>query len=261
MNHMARCEARVAEALANAEAYHEAYYNAGTFGGPGLHLHRRCMEFVGQTLSVPQLECIYATLATWGMHRMGPGGSKMLAFEHFEASVMTLRDHLTRARHFDHRYMDKADWDVLRQVFLGVRVMASSSTLVGNSKVMAHLLPNLVPPIDREYTLMYLRGNKNVPNGAEREWLVMRQLLAGFFFPVAADTGFRARAGSWMANTSKYLWDTSLMKAIDNVVIGAMKTRKDGSIALGGMAGVAKAEVKPPSFAIAQPRTSGAPGQ
>ena len=41
---------------------------------------------------------------------------------------------------------------------------------MGNSKVLAHLLPNLIPPVDREYTLTFLFRNKQVTNGLNEEW-------------------------------------------------------------------------------------------
>jgi hypothetical protein len=36
------------------------------------------------------------------------------------------------------------------------------TSLVGNPKMLAYLLPNLVPPIDREYRLNFLLRNKQI---------------------------------------------------------------------------------------------------
>ena len=43
--------------------------------------------------------------------------------------------------------------------------------------------------------------------------------------PVVADPVFRAKAEAWMAAPVQFPWDTSIMKVVDNLVIGAGKTR------------------------------------
>lgn len=101
--------------------------------------------------------------------------------------------------------------------------MASGTSIVGNSKVMAHMIPNIVPPIDREYTLKYLKGNTNIRNGLDYEWKLMKGVISEIFIPVAKDTEFVKKANAWIDNQSEYPWDTSIFKVIDNLVIGARK--------------------------------------
>ena len=76
--------------------------------------------------------------------------------------------------------------------------MASGASLVGNSKVMHYMLPNAIPPIDREYTLRFLRGNTTIRNDLEVEWLTMKEIISQFFVPVASDTTFYSKAEQWM---------------------------------------------------------------
>ena len=102
--------------------------------------------------------------------------------------------------------------------------MASETRLVGNSKVMHHMMPNIVPPIDREYTLGYLHGKKNIRNGIDEEWGLMKGIISGFFIPVACNAEFDSKATTWVARQTaglEYPWDTSVMKVIDNLIIGA----------------------------------------
>ena len=47
-------------------------------------------------------------------------------------------------------------------------------------KVMHHMLPNIVPPIDREYTLRYLCGNTNIANDLDKEWKTMMAVTVTF---------------------------------------------------------------------------------
>ncbi|MDP3014499.1 MAG: hypothetical protein Q8M92_09670, partial [Candidatus Subteraquimicrobiales bacterium] len=153
---------KVRDILANADKSHQAYYKAETFSGPSLYFHQRALETRQAPTSLTHLEYVYATLSSWGMHRMGKGGSKMQNFDTFRRSVEPLQDVLSEAQRFDFREMNNQKWALLEQIFKGINVMASGTSIVGNSKVMHHMSPNIVPPIDREYTLKYLKGNTNI---------------------------------------------------------------------------------------------------
>lgn len=214
---------RVADILANAEGYHRAYYKAETFRGPSLYFHQRALQTrQSPNLSI-HLEYVYATLASWGMHRMGKRGSKMQRFDTFRRSVEPLKDRIAEAQQFTPQKMSSAEWAVLNDVFLGIKVMASGTSLVGNSKVMHHMMPNIVPPIDREYTLRYLRGNTNISNDLDLEWQIMKEIISDFFIPIACDAKCGLKATKWMASKGEYPWDTSVLKIVDNLVIGSAK--------------------------------------
>ena len=154
---------------------------------------------------------------------MGRGGSKMQSFETFCQSIEPLKDRVAEAQRFDFREMNDIKWSILKEVFQSINVMASRTTLVGNSKVMHHMLPNIVPPIDREYTLWFLHGNTTIKNNLEYEWLLMKGIISEFFIPIATDTTFNYRAKQWMARKEDYPWDTSVFKIVDNLVIGSKK--------------------------------------
>lgn len=218
-----RFDDKVREILANAEKYHDAYYKAETFRGPSLYFHERALATRYDPASLPHLEYVYATLASWGMHRMGRGGSKMRSFEVLSQSVEALKGRIAEAQTFDFREMSEIKWAILKEIFSGVKVMASGTTLVGNSKVMHHMLPNVIPPIDREYTLWFLVGNTKVKNDLEIEWILMKEIISDFFIPVASDTAFFGKAEQWMRRRTDYPWDTSVLKVVDNLVIGSRK--------------------------------------
>ena len=216
-------EEKVSKILANSEKYHDAYYNAETFRGPSLYFHQRALATRHPPVSFTHLEYVYATLASWGMHRMGRGGSKMQSFDTFSQSIAPLNDRIAEAQSFDFHEMDHIKWAVLKEIFQGVKVMASGTTLVGNSKVMHHMLPNVIPPIDREYTLWFLHGNTTIKNDLENEWLLMQQIISEFFIPVASNRAFHSKARRWMGSSEDFPWDTSVFKIVDNLVIGSKK--------------------------------------
>jgi hypothetical protein len=212
----------VAGILANAEKYHHAYYQAETFRGPSLYFHQRALQTRNSVGLVIHLEYVYATLASWGMHRMGNGGAKMRPFDAFCQSVEPLMEKIAEAQRFSPQNISPSEWAVLKEVFQGIKVMASGTSLVGNSKVMHHMMPNIVPPIDRNYTLRYLRGNTSISNDVDREWQIMKETISDFFIPVASDAEFASKARECVASQDKYPWDTSVLKVVDNLVIGSM---------------------------------------
>jgi hypothetical protein len=227
---------KVSDILNNAEEYHAAYYKAETFHGPSLYFHRRTLEKANSDNFELYLEFIYATLASWGMHRMGKGGAKMQGFDVFKRSVLGIKNKIEEAKKINYQNVTNSDWELLEKIFRSIKVMASGISIVGNSKVMAHMIPNIVPPVDREYTLKYLKGNTNIKNGLDYEWKLMKEIISEFFIPVAKDTEFVRKANSWIANQSEYPWDTSIFKVIDNLVIGASKKVKNPNKPLQRMA-------------------------
>jgi hypothetical protein len=193
---------------------HDAYHKAALFSGPSLHFHLRAIEAAHTQDFERFAECSYAMLASWGMHRMGPGGSKMREFEEFRSSLC---DVWPVALSLQTRTPDRicdGDWEELKKVFCGVRYMATGTSLVGNSKVMAHLIPNLVPPVDREYTLTLLFGHGRITNGMEREWTTLKTILNEFFYPVVRSPLFQSKAAKWLAESNRRNWDSSELKIV-----------------------------------------------
>jgi hypothetical protein len=186
---------------------HDAYYRAETFGGPSLHFHLRSLEAARTQDFERFAEYVYAVLASWGMHRMGPGGSKMRDFEEFRVSLQVVWPAARRLQAKTLSNLYEPDW----------------SDLVGNSKVMAHLLPQLIPPVDREYMLKFLFRNSQITNDIEVEWKKLVQTLEGFFYPVAQSPLFHSKAENWLVHNDRFKWDTSHLKTLDNLVIGYSK--------------------------------------
>jgi hypothetical protein len=210
--------------LQSLDVAHAAYYRTATFGGPSLHFHLRALE-AGKDADFGRFaESSYAVLAAWGMHRMGRGGSKMREFETFRASLEPLWPAVLRLQRAAPEGLGEAGWREMGEVFRGIRCMATGTSLVGNSKVMAHALPNLVAPVDREYTLRFLFGSTNIANDLEREWEKLQMILRGFFYPILRAESFQLKAREWQDRRAEFRWDTSRLKIADNLVIGLRKS-------------------------------------
>lgn len=202
---------------------HDAYHKAALFSGPSIHFHLRALEAARAQEFESFAEYTYAMLASWGMHRMGPGGSKMREFEDFRSSLRDVWPTALPLQAKTPGNICDGDREALKAVFRGIRCMATGTSLVGNSKVMAHLLPNLIPPVDRQYTLTLLFGHGQITNGIEREWDMLARILAEFFYPVVRSPLFQSKAAKWLADDNRHNWDTSELKIVDNLVIGLSK--------------------------------------
>jgi hypothetical protein len=209
--------------LGELDLAHQSFYHTEIFGGPSLHFHLKSLDAAKERDLDRVAESVYAVLTAWGMHRMGPGGSKMCEFGKFRASLQAVWPIVIPLQIKTPDTLTESDWSSLQGVFSEVCCMASKSSLVGNSKVMAHLLPNLVPPVDREYTLKFLFGRGNITNGIDLEWGKLRMVLEGFFYPVSQSPIFQLKAEEWLLQRDRYKWDTSSLKIVDNLVIGLSK--------------------------------------
>jgi hypothetical protein len=162
---------------------------------------------------------------------MGKGGAKMLPFDEFMNSVTARAVEVAQATRINLGSVTSGDWQCLKDLFINIKVMETTTRLVGNSKVMAHLVPAIVPPIDREYTLRHFFGNTNIRNDPEHEWSLLKNLMESFFIPVFLDSEFQRQSQGWVSNQESYPWDTSSMKIVDNLLIGKRKMQAGRGLA------------------------------
>lgn len=148
----------------------ERYFNGAyeeflAFGGPSVYFHQRCLEAAELGyLSERHVEMLYATLTAWGMHRMGDlktTKTKLTDWPTFSHSIATQAAALEAFRNKAFLSMtvdaySEAIMD-LRPIYRTLNLSVSRASVVVNSKALFHLLPDLVPPIDRQFTLRFFQ--------------------------------------------------------------------------------------------------------
>jgi hypothetical protein len=218
------------------------YYNLSLkvlkeFGGPSVYFHVQAIkEQEASFLSDRHIEMIYATLASWGMHRMGDPEetkAKMVEFGDFKHSISIQRSELEQfiALRMDSctaeeygRYIDN-----LREIYLGLRVSISDATIVAHSKALAHIIPNLVPPIDRQYTIRFFtQDNKKffTEAGKYRMINLPKDVAAQFDDFKKYACRMKAlfnRCNRQLLNIDKASFNTSYPKIIDNLIMAFVK--------------------------------------
>ncbi|MCJ7624789.1 MAG: hypothetical protein MUO76_14910 [Anaerolineaceae bacterium] len=116
-------------------------------------------------------ESLYATLTAWGMQRMGPGNTKLVEFEEMRQSFLEQRDRIESVQKktlFDIAWEDvQITAEKCWEIICSLRVGIGRVKLVAGSKALQHLIPDLIPPIDRQYSLQFFYGNKNLNQRTE----------------------------------------------------------------------------------------------
>jgi hypothetical protein len=105
---------------------------------------------------------------------MGPGKAKLGEIAELRSSFQQQRRRIEELQRLRIEDVDDDDvddvassiWDVLRELRVGV----GETLLVANSKALHHLIPGLVPPIDRNYTLMFFVGRPYIYRGRDGDY-------------------------------------------------------------------------------------------
>lgn len=160
-----RFRQRVDELIADFDHFLDVFEGTGLFTGPSVYFHQKTIAALRDSDSVSSalqddefLDLIYATLTAWGMHRMGPDGAKMGEAEPFRASIRRHQAEIEALSSLRIGALDQPPAALARRVWTIIDDLDASATdtkIVAGTKALHHLLPGLVPPIDRRYTVRF----------------------------------------------------------------------------------------------------------
>lgn len=207
------------------------------FGGPSVYFHIQAIkEQSTNFLSDRHIEMIYATLASWGMHRMGDPEqtkAKMVEFDIFRQSLLDHRNELNKFINLKMKSCTANEYKDhmrnLKKIYYGLKVSISGSTIVAHSKALAHILPDLIPPIDRQYTIRFFtQDNKNffTDSGKYRMISVPKGMDAQFEDFNKYTCRIKAlfdRCDCQIFKIEKKSFNTSNPKIMDNLIMAFVK--------------------------------------
>ncbi len=188
-------------------------------------------------LSERHVEMIYATLASWGMHRMGDPDetkTKMADFADFRNSIISQRSVFAEFRSAKIEECTDDEYSTyiesLRHIYTSLFVSISESTLVAHSKTIAHILPDLVPPIDRQYTVRFFSQDNrnffaksgkyravNLPAGIDKQFAAFKDYCLRI-----KQMFDQCERGLFQLDASTF--NTSYPKIMDNVIMAFVKS-------------------------------------
>lgn len=222
---MERVEHRIREVCDNFESYLREFDRLHPFTGPSVYFHIKTIErlnSLGLSKALEDklfLEYLYATLASWGMHRMGPKGAKLVEFTDFtktlqaqKSKILNLQGiHLTKLPEKELKDVMNRLWKILSTL----RISSTGTQLIAGTKTLHHLLPNLMPPIDVQHTLKFV-FNYN-PTYLSEEQKFKR------VYPILWKIGSKNRRTilQWIGKG----FHTSETKVIDNAIVGYVKVK------------------------------------
>lgn len=202
--------------------------------GPCLYFHRAAIERIRQE-SRPFVEwlpgdrhfheTLYAMLTAWGMNQ---SGARLVDFPDFQRAftVLVSMGALEEYRSVRLENLTHAKQPLMERLFEAVgdpsqaKIMASGPSVVGGSKLLHHLLPDLIPPMDRTYTkdlLSYLEDENQLRESLDSFNGVWHVLV--FFRKVALEIGPDHFYRRWLGDQARYPMNTSIPKIIDNALI------------------------------------------
>lgn len=200
--------------------------------GPSVYFHHKAIEYARNEkkfLKYRHLEYIYATLASWGMHRMGDAGAKMPNFKDFKSSIKAHKPFFDKVKsktinNISHEEFEEI-LDKLKTICFGqkpIQATTSVSKLVSSTKTLAHILPDLVPPIDRQYTLQFFYGTKNHPINTNDDGQKVFEYVMRYMYDLyRKNEGFKNLALNTLTEGGDFC--SSLPKIFDNVVINCVR--------------------------------------
>lgn len=192
------------------------------FSGPSRYFHLKTIGLLAKHRSVVDafyddryLNSLYAMLTAWGLHRMGPGNAKLRDIEDIRKSLIANADRIRVLQNL--RLSDLGEPQMQRvraeiwEVLSALKVSRARAFLVANSKALHHVLPGLMPPVDREYTLSFFFEATSVDGREETAFRVM--------FPAFWDIA-RSRRRTIKGWLRREGWSSSETKVIDNAIVG-----------------------------------------
>ncbi len=157
------------ELITNLAYYYKKSLNVQKdFGGPSIYFHIQAIkEQENNFLSDRHIEMTYATLASWGMHKMGDPTftkAKLVSFSNFKNSIIRQKEDFEKLRDFKINSCTTFEYESyinqLEKIYYNLQVSISDATIVANSKTLAHILPDIIPPLDRQYSIRFFTQQK-----------------------------------------------------------------------------------------------------
>lgn len=186
------------------------------------HTEHSNLEFL---LNDPEMyPLIIETLKSWNMDQRV---AKLTTVEKFKQSFSMnyVKEDIIKLSIYKLHSINKGQIEdeiigLLKNVFINLTIMETESRMVGVSKTLHFLLPDLVMPMDRTYTMNFFYGNNKYSKDVEKEFNVFKDI----FIKTYDITRGLCLTQNEVDGKG---WNTSVPKLIDNAIIGFDRYFKD----------------------------------
>jgi hypothetical protein len=204
--------------LRNFERCLEEFQKRNPFSSKQLSLHQETLylrsRFEDASAAIDDdrfLRSLHATLAGW----LGRG-AKLRGETEFFAAVRSRKKEIAALQRFNVASTNREIIEVIWFVIGVLDITENDTKLVAGTKLLHHILPELVAPVDRTYTAPFLlrcQADHFQTFSGQRKTC---ELAFGTFSTIAESVDLKSYVG-------KHEWNTSSTKVIDNAIVGLMK--------------------------------------
>ncbi len=158
---------------------------------------------------------IWNTLDAWNMNQRR---AKLTSIDNLRSSILVNRFNLLELYQYKLHSISAGEVESkvirsLKQVFVGLNVMESKRRIVGVSKTLHFLLPDLVMPIDGKYTLSFFYGYNKSSTDVEADYNTFEEIFRW-------TRKVTSKLGLNQDDVNNVAWNTSVPKLIDDAIIG-----------------------------------------
>ena len=218
-----RMNERVERLINRFDEYIEIFKEKNLFTGPSVYFHYKTLDILRKNVDLSKVlrddmffDYLYATLTSWGLHRMGPGYTKLNDIEKIRTSIRMQEENILELAPYriDNIKNDQVVfvalkiWSVIENLQIGV----GETKIVSGSKALHHILPDLIPPIDGQYTLRFFYNNRGTALSQGDE-IAFKEMFPYYCKIASARTKSIEKYVGYGMNTSK-------SKVIDNAIVG-----------------------------------------
>ena len=187
---------------------------------PGWYLYKKLIQKKSEMniFNDEYLELVYVTLSSWNMNTRA---AKLAEFDNFKNILRENKNLIISLEKYKIECLTKEEIEIilgdLKKLFYNLDGLCiQNSKIVTWSKCLHFLLPNLIVPIDRKYTLSFFNYKSNVPKDLGEQFYLYKNMYLIF---IQLSKKF---------DLSKYYngrWNENIPKVIDNIIIGHEKLK------------------------------------
>ena len=185
--------------------------------------HRKIADLSTLIASEDFLQKIYSTLEKWDMNKRG---ARLVDFLTMRDSILSYKEDLRKLYKYRLQVLSEKDIQKVQQqlkvLFFGLKIMATKRRIVGVSKTLHFLLPDLALPIDSSNTMLAFYGYNRYEIGEEKEFKTYSDVFEKSY-------EIAKRLNLTESDVDGCGWSCSVPKLIDNAIIGFFIKMKDAA--------------------------------
>jgi hypothetical protein len=161
-------------------------------------------------------ELIHKTLKSWNMNQRG---AKLKSIEEIKNSILSFKKEIIELYEYNIEELSEIELnDVLEKLkflFINLKPMKSNRQIVGTSKLLHFLIPNLVMPIDGKFTMQFFYGHNKYRSEINAEFKDFEDIFIKFYKMIK-------KFNIQKKDVDNNSWKASVPKIIDDAIIGLL---------------------------------------